>query len=68
MEFRYRLLGYSYKYYTQGDAEWVNTFALIYAPKDASFANVRSTLIKAKHVENQHEIDIDSVEDLTIKW
>lgn len=67
MEFTYRLLRYNYTYYVQGSDEKAEGLALIYAPKSATFNNVRSTLMNQKH-KSGHEIDIESVEDLTIFW
>lgn len=68
MEWTYRLFKYNYKYYVQGTEEWSTDYALIYAPKDASFNNVRSGLFNAKNKEYYYEIDLESVEDMTIRW
>jgi hypothetical protein len=68
MEFKERLLKYTYTYYVQGSEEKGVEYALIHAPENATFNNVRSTLMLKRHKENYHEIDIESVEDLTIKW
>ena len=68
MEWSYRLLKYNYRWYCQGTEEWGETYALIHAPKDASFNNIRSTLINQRHNEYDHYIDIESVQDLTIEW
>jgi len=67
-EMEYRLLKYTFTEYCQGSADRGEEYALIKCPSNASFNNVRSTLIKEKHVEGIHEIDINSVKDLTIKW
>ncbi len=64
----YRLLKYSYKYFVQGSEEHSEEYALIHCFKDASFNNVRSTLFNERYKEYTHEIDIESVKDLTIKW
>jgi len=64
----YRLLKYRYKYFVQGSEENAEEYALILCPKDASFNNVRSTLFNERYKSYYHEIDIESVKDLTIKW
>jgi hypothetical protein len=68
MNWEYRLLSYTYVTYCQGTADEGQGYALIKIPDDASFNNARSTLIQRKHIEGQYEIDIESIEDLTIKW
>jgi hypothetical protein len=68
LQWSYRLLRYQYKYDNQGSDEYGIDYALIYAPEDASFNNIRSVLFNQKHKEYYYEIDIDSVEDMTIKW
>ena len=68
MEWSYRLLKYEYKWYCQGTEEWATEYALIYAPADASFNNIRSVLFKQRHNDYNHIIDINSVKDLTINW
>ena len=65
---KYVLFEYDYISYYQGTADRGHTFALVHCPEDCSFANARSVLINAKHRENYHEIDIKSVEDMTIEW
>lgn len=64
----YRLLKYTYKYFVQGSEERAEEYALILCPKAASFNNVRSSLFNQRYVEYTHEIEIESVKDLTIKW
>jgi len=64
----YRLLKYTYKYFVQGSEEHAEEYALILCPKTASFNNVRSALFNQRYKEYYHEIDIESVKDLTIKW
>lgn len=68
MNSSYRLLKYMYKYYVQGSEEIAIEYALILAPENASFNNIRSTLLNNRHKEHTHEIIIESVEDMTIKW
>ena len=67
MKKSYRLLKYDYKWYCQGTRERASEYALIYAPEDASFANVKSALIDQRHNKHDHIIDFESIEDLTIK-
>lgn len=67
-EMEYRLLKYTCTEYCQGSADKGEEYALIKCPSNASFNNVRSTLIKERHIVGVHEIDINSVKDLTIKW
>lgn len=67
-DWKYVLLEYDYKYYCQGTEEWGHTFALIHCPEDCSFANIRSTLFQKRNRSYDHEIDIDSVKDVTIEW
>lgn len=62
-----RLLQYHYKYDCQGTDEWGIGNALVFAPNDASFNNVRSVLVNEKS-NPQHDIDIDSIIDLTIQY
>lgn len=61
----YKLFKYSYKYYVQGTEEHDIEYALLHVHKNASFNNNRSTLINERHNSN-HEIDIESVEDMSI--
>jgi len=63
-----RLLKYNYKYDCQGTDEYGVDYALVFAPKDACFNNVRSTLFNEKYKKNDYEIDINSVENMTIKY
>jgi hypothetical protein len=67
MEFVNKLFRYNYTSYCQGTADHGWEYALLYVPKNATFNNNRSTLINKRHTDN-HEIDIDSVEDLTIEF
>ena len=60
------LLRYGYEYHCQGTAERAIDYALIYAPEDAAFNNIRSRLMMQKHREYSYEIDVDSVENMTI--
>jgi len=68
MEWKYVLLEYNYTYYCQGTEEQDHAFALIHCPEDCSFNNVRSTLFNTRNVEYYHEIDIDSIKDMTIEF
>lgn len=65
---KYVLLEYNYITYCQGTADRNHGQALIHCPDDCSFNNIRSTLFNAKHCEYNHEIDINSVKDVTIEW
>ena len=47
MEFVYKLFKYSYRYYVQGTEEKSEEYALLRVPKNASFANNRSTLVNS---------------------
>ena len=62
----YKLFGYTYYTWCQGTKDRNYGYALLYVPVDAGFNNNRSRLMNAKHIENHYEIDINSVEDLTI--
>jgi len=68
MEFTYKLFKYKYTYYVQGTEEIDIDYALLKVPKDASFNNNRSTLINNRYKKYSHEIDIESVEDVTIHF
>lgn len=68
MEFEYRLLKYTYKHYVQGDYDRVETYALIHCPRNVTFADVKNILFRQKHREYFHEIDMNSIQDLTIFW
>ena len=68
MKWVYKLFKYSYTYYVQGTEEHGEEYALMYVPEDASFNNNRSTLLNKRHREYYHEIDINSVVDLTVKF
>lgn len=67
MEWISRLFKYNYTSYCQGTADRGVEYALLYVPKSTTFNNNRSTLINSRHNSN-HEIDIESVEDLTIEF
>lgn len=61
MEFVYKLFRYNYIYHIQGTKERGTEYALLYVPKDSTFNN------NERRNENYyHEIDIGSIEDLTI--
>jgi len=68
MEFVYKLFKYSYTRDAQGSTDRGEEYALMHVPADASFNNNRSTLMNARHKKWYHEIDIESVVDLTIKF
>ena len=68
MNFVYKLFRYNYTYYVQGTEEQDTEYALLYVPEDASFNNNRSTLFQSRNEKNYHEIDIESVVDLTVKF
>ena len=65
---KYVLFEYDYIAYCQGTADKGHTFALVHCPEDCSFANARGTLFKDRNREYNHEIDINSVKDVTIEW
>jgi hypothetical protein len=60
------LLNYCYYTWCQGTRDRNVGYALIYAPSDASFANIRSRLVSAYHRQGSYEIILDSVENQTI--
>lgn len=68
MEFVHRLFKYDYKYYVQGTEERATEYALMTVPKDTTFNNNRSTLFQKRNKPGEHEVDLESVVDLTIKW
>lgn len=68
MKFVNKLFKYTYTYHVQGTKETDVEYALLYVPKDATFNNNRSTLYQARNVDYNHEIDFESVEDLTINF
>ncbi len=68
MNFVYKLFRYNYTYCVQGTEEQDTEYALLYVPEDASFNNNRSTLFQRRNEKNYHEIDIESVVDLTVKF
>ena len=68
MKFVYKLFKYNYTYYVQGTEENDVEYALLYVPEDVTFNNNRSTLFEKRYQKHYHEIDIDSVEDLTISF
>lgn len=63
-----RLLKYKYIYYCQGTEEEGFDIALVYAPENASFEIVRSTLVNQRYKKYEHEIILESVIDKTINW
>ena len=68
IEFVNKLFKYTYTYYVQGTEERDVEYALMYVPKDATFNNNRSTLFNRKYRKYDHEIDIESVQDLTVNF
>lgn len=64
----YKLFKYNYIYYVQGTKEKDVEYALLQVPENATFNNNRSTLIQQRHEKYDHEIVINSVQDLTIKF
>ena len=68
MEWKYVLLEYVYYTYCQGTRDRNLGQALIHCPKDCSFNNIRSTLFEKKQRKGIYEIDVNSIEDITIEW
>ena len=68
MTFVYKLFSYSYIYYCQGTKEHGVEYALLCVPENASFNNNRSTLFANRNQKYNHEIDVESIVDLTIKF
>ena len=68
MNFVSKLFKYSYVTWCQGSRDRGVEYAMLYVPEDASFSNNRSTLLNKKHIPGEYEIDIKSVEDLTIRF
>lgn len=68
MEWKYVLLEYTYYTYCQGTRDRNQGMSLIHCPSDATFSNIRSILYEKKHRDGRYEIDIYSVEDVTIEW
>ena len=66
MKMKAYLLRYIYFSHCQGTKDRSVDYALVYAPEDASFSNIRSRLMMQKHREYSYEIDVDSVENMTI--
>ena len=66
--FEYRLFRYIYTTYCQGTEDRNEGYALLHVPEDSSFNNTRSVLFNERYIKGVYEIDIESVEDLTIKW
>ena len=62
----YILLGYTYYTYCQGTQDRNYGTALIEIPGTADFITAREILFNRKHIENRYEIDIDSIENLTV--
>lgn len=67
MEMTTSLLSYTFHTYCQGTRDHGFAYALVHHPSDASFNNIRSRLFEAKHRDDFYEIDVDSVEDCTIR-
>jgi hypothetical protein len=67
MNYVYKLFKYAYTYYVQGTEEHDVEYALLYVPEDATFNNNRSLLYSQRNKPYYHEIDIESVEDLTVR-
>jgi len=68
MEFVNKLFKYTYISYNQSTMVYRSEYALLHVPKDAPFTNNRSTLYNARHKDYYHEIEMDSIEDLTINF
>lgn len=64
---KYVLLEYDYISYCQGTADREHTMALIHCPEDCSLESVKGLLFQRKNRYN-HNIDIESVVDVTIEW
>lgn len=67
-EFVDKLFQYKYKTTVQGTDDYAVGYALLNVPKNATFNNNRSTLFNKRHVAGKHEIDTDSITDLTINF
>ena len=68
MNFVYKLFSYTYKYDCQGTDEYAKEYALLHVPENATLANNKSTLYKKRNQKYHHEIDFDSIQDLTITF
>lgn len=68
MEFTQKLFRYTYTYRVQGTEEDDTEYALLNVPVNATFNNNRSTLFNKRNREYYHEIDIESVVDLSIDF
>ena len=68
MEFVNKLFKYNYISHCQGSEDRGTEYALMYVPKDATFNNNRSTLLNTRNKSYDHEIDIESVQDLTVNF
>ena len=68
MKMKYVLLEYDYTTYCQGTADHNSGMMLIHCPKDATFEDVRSTLMHSRHKIGEYEIDWNSVMNATIEW
>ena len=66
MKIKAYLLRYIYISHCQGTEDRGIDYALVYAPDNASFNNIRSRLMMQKNREYDYEIDVDSVENMTI--
>ena len=68
MKFVNKLFKYNYIYFVQGTEERGTEYVLLYVPENASFNNNRSTVYEDRNKPHYHEIDIESITDMTIKF
>ena len=61
-----RLFKYNYVYYVQGTKEYDVGYAQLIVPATNSFRQNKELLYTQRYERYNHEIDPDSIEDLTI--
>lgn len=65
-EFVYKLFRYNYITHRQGTEDIYEEYVLLYVPKDASYNNNLSVIFNKKNKNYYHEIQRDSIKELTI--
>lgn len=68
MDFTNKLFKYTYTEIIQGTPEKGEEYALLHVPQDAKLANNKGTLYAKRNQDFYHEIDYDSITDLTINF
>ena len=68
MNLIYKLFKYQYHYYNQGTKEIDVEYVLLHIPENIDIYDIKELLYQQRHDHYNHNIDLDSIVDLSIKF